>query len=123
MDLFDNITKCNYKPLDSKYSPELREAIQNMIVVDPTKRWGSDQVFTFVYFLEIMVYVLEHGGSNWLYKFNQISEFLDSKHITAWQRRAVSALEKLLFLRASLAAFPISANFFSNLRHSAFHSL
>lgn len=41
MDLFDNITKCNYKPLNQKYSPQLREAIQNMIVVDPTKRWSS----------------------------------------------------------------------------------
>ena len=47
MDLFDNITKCNYKPLDAKYSPELREAIQNMIVVDPTKRWSSDQVLSY----------------------------------------------------------------------------
>ena len=43
MDLFDNITNCKYKPLDSRYSPELREAIQSMIVVDPSKRWNSDQ--------------------------------------------------------------------------------
>lgn len=47
MDLFDNITKCNYRPLDSRYSPQLREAIHNMIVVDPTKRWSSDQVFNY----------------------------------------------------------------------------
>lgn len=47
MDLFDNITKCNYRPLDSRYSPQLREAIHNMIVVDPTKRWGSEQVYTY----------------------------------------------------------------------------
>jgi NIMA (never in mitosis gene a)-related kinase len=44
MDLFDNITKCNYRPLDPRFSPQLREAIRNMIVVDPTKRWSSEQV-------------------------------------------------------------------------------
>ena len=47
MDLFDNITKCNYRPLSSSYSPQLREAIHKMIVVDPTQRWSSDQVFTY----------------------------------------------------------------------------
>jgi serine/threonine protein kinase len=47
MDLFDNITKCNYKPLEAKYSPQLREAIQNMVVVDPTKRWSSEQVYSY----------------------------------------------------------------------------
>lgn len=47
MDLFDNITKCNYKPLEAKYSPQLREAIQNMIVIDPTKRWSSEQVYAY----------------------------------------------------------------------------
>lgn len=45
MDLFDNITKCNYKPISSKYSPQLNQAIKHMIVVDPTKRWSSEQVF------------------------------------------------------------------------------
>lgn len=47
MDLFDNITKCNYRPLDAHYSAQLREAIRSMIVVDPTKRWGSEQVHTY----------------------------------------------------------------------------
>jgi hypothetical protein len=41
MDLFENITNCNYKPIDSKYSPQLKEAIRNMIVVDTTQRWSS----------------------------------------------------------------------------------
>jgi len=45
MDLFDNITKCNYKPISSRYSPELSQALKNMIVVDPSKRWFSEQVF------------------------------------------------------------------------------
>lgn len=45
MDLFDNITKCNYKPISSKYSQDLTQAIKNMIVVDPSKRWSSEQVF------------------------------------------------------------------------------
>jgi NIMA (never in mitosis gene a)-related kinase len=47
MDLFDNITKCNYKPIDSRFSAQLREAIRNMIVVDPTKRWSSEQVYNY----------------------------------------------------------------------------
>jgi NIMA (never in mitosis gene a)-related kinase len=47
MDLFDNITKCNYRALDSRFSPQLREAIRNMIVVDPTKRWSSEQVYNY----------------------------------------------------------------------------
>ena len=47
MDLFDNITKCNYKPIESRFSPQLREAIHKMIVVDPTQRWSSEQVFTY----------------------------------------------------------------------------
>lgn len=45
MDLFDNITKCNYKPISSRYSSDLSQAIKNMIVVDPSKRWSSEQVF------------------------------------------------------------------------------
>jgi len=45
MDLFDNITKCNYKPISSRYSQDLSQAIRNMIVVDPSKRWSSEQVF------------------------------------------------------------------------------
>eukprot|EP00919_Chromeraceae_sp_WS-2016_P067358 GHVR01159168.1.p1 GENE.GHVR01159168.1~~GHVR01159168.1.p1 ORF type:complete len:170 (+),score=12.61 GHVR01159168.1:324-833(+) len=44
MDLFENITKCNYKPISNKYSSELSQAIKNMIVVDPTRRWSSEQV-------------------------------------------------------------------------------
>ena len=47
MDLFDNITKCNYRPIDSRFSPQLREAIKNMIVVDPAKRWSSEQVYNY----------------------------------------------------------------------------
>ncbi len=45
MDLFDNITKCNYKPISSRYSADLSQAIRNMIVVDPSKRWSSEQVY------------------------------------------------------------------------------
>lgn len=45
MDLFDNITKCNYRPISSRYSPDLSQAIRNMIVVDPSRRWSSEQVF------------------------------------------------------------------------------
>lgn len=46
MDLFDNITKCNYKPISSsRYSQDLSQAIRGMIVVDPSKRWSSQQVF------------------------------------------------------------------------------
>ena len=47
MDLFDNITKCNYRPIGQQYSPQLKEAIRSMIVVDPSKRWGSEQVHTY----------------------------------------------------------------------------
>ena len=47
MDLFDNITKCNYRPIDSRFSPQLKEGIRNMIVVDPTKRWSSEQVYNY----------------------------------------------------------------------------
>jgi serine/threonine protein kinase len=45
MDLFENITKCNYKPISSRYSQDLSQAIKNMIVVDPSKRWSSEQVY------------------------------------------------------------------------------
>ena len=44
MDLFENITKCNYKPISARYSPELSQAIKKMIVVDPALRLNSDQV-------------------------------------------------------------------------------
>lgn len=44
MDLFENITKCNYKPISPNYSPELSQAIKKMIVVDPANRLNSDQV-------------------------------------------------------------------------------
>ena len=47
MDLFNNITQCNYKPLERRFSPQLREAISNIIVVDPAKRWSSDKVLSF----------------------------------------------------------------------------
>jgi NIMA (never in mitosis gene a)-related kinase len=38
MDLFNNITKGEFKPISSRYSAQLREVIDEMIVVDPTKR-------------------------------------------------------------------------------------
>jgi NIMA (never in mitosis gene a)-related kinase len=41
MDLFENITKCNYKPISSRYSPELSQVIKKMIVVDPNYRLSS----------------------------------------------------------------------------------
>lgn len=44
MDLFENITKCNYKPISSRYSPELSQVIKKMIVVDPNYRLSSQQV-------------------------------------------------------------------------------
>ena len=53
MDLFDNITKCNYKPISSRYSPELSQVIKKMIVVDPNNRLSSEQV------LEIAEYNLK----------------------------------------------------------------
>lgn len=44
MDLFENITKCNYKPISNRYSPELSQVIKKMIVVDPNYRLSSEQV-------------------------------------------------------------------------------
>jgi NIMA (never in mitosis gene a)-related kinase len=38
MDLFNNITKGEFKPVSSKFSEELRRLIQTMIIVDPQKR-------------------------------------------------------------------------------------
>jgi hypothetical protein len=45
MDLFDNITKCNYKPISSRYSSDLSQVIKNMILTDTNKRWSSEKVF------------------------------------------------------------------------------
>jgi NIMA (never in mitosis gene a)-related kinase len=44
MDLFNNITKGEYKPVSEKYSENLRRMIQNMIVVDPSKRCDIGKV-------------------------------------------------------------------------------
>lgn len=44
MDLFNNITKGEYKPVGMKFSEELRKIIQDMIVVDPQKRCDISQV-------------------------------------------------------------------------------
>ena len=45
MDLFNNITRGEYKPVSSRYSPELAKLISSMIVINPTKRLSSAQVF------------------------------------------------------------------------------
>ncbi len=44
IDLFENITKCNYKPISNRYSPELSQVIKKMVVVDPNYRLNSEQV-------------------------------------------------------------------------------
>lgn len=44
MDLFENITQCNYKPISNQYSPELSQVIRKMIVVNPNNRLSSEQV-------------------------------------------------------------------------------
>jgi serine/threonine protein kinase len=44
MDLFEIITKYNYKPISSRYSPELSKVIREMIIVDPNRRLNADQV-------------------------------------------------------------------------------
>ncbi len=45
MDLFDNITQCNYKPISNKYSKQLASLIKGMIVVNPANRMSSEQVY------------------------------------------------------------------------------
>ena len=44
MDLFNNITKGEYKPISYKYSEELRGIVQEMIVLDPQKRCDTRRV-------------------------------------------------------------------------------
>lgn len=44
MDLFNNITRGEYKPISNRYSPELADLIKRMIVVDPNRRLSSGEV-------------------------------------------------------------------------------
>jgi len=44
MDLFNNITKGEYKPVSNRFSNDLRTTIQDMIVVDPQKRCDTNKV-------------------------------------------------------------------------------
>ena len=44
MDLFNNITKGEYKPVSNRFGNDLRTIIQEMIVVDPQKRCDTNKV-------------------------------------------------------------------------------
>ncbi|CAD8192594.1 unnamed protein product [Paramecium octaurelia] len=44
MDLFNNITKGEFKPVSNRYSQQLRDVIEGMIVVDPQKRLDASTV-------------------------------------------------------------------------------
>jgi serine/threonine protein kinase len=44
MDLFNNITRGEYKPISNRYSSELADLIKRMIVVDPNRRLSSGEV-------------------------------------------------------------------------------
>lgn len=44
MDLFNNITKGEYKPVSTRYSQALRDVIDGMIMVDPNKRLDAPTV-------------------------------------------------------------------------------
>jgi serine/threonine protein kinase len=44
MDLFNNITKGEYKPVSNKFSEDMRNIIQRMIIVDPQKRCDIQNV-------------------------------------------------------------------------------
>lgn len=44
MDLFNNITRGEFKPVSNRYSPELADLIKRMIVVDPNRRLSSAEV-------------------------------------------------------------------------------
>lgn len=44
MDLFNNITKGSFKEISARYSHALRDLINEMIVVDPTKRIDASAV-------------------------------------------------------------------------------
>lgn len=44
MDLFNNITKGEYKPLSDKFSDDLRNIVTEMIVLDPQKRCDGNRV-------------------------------------------------------------------------------
>ena len=45
MDLFNNITKGDFKPISTRYSQELRDLISHMIVLDPSRRADSATVY------------------------------------------------------------------------------
>ncbi len=45
MDLFNNITKGDFKPISTRYSGELRDLINSMVVLDPAKRVDSVSVY------------------------------------------------------------------------------
>ena len=44
MDLFNNITRGEYKPVNQRFSEELRKILQEMIVLDPQKRCDTNYV-------------------------------------------------------------------------------
>ena len=44
MDLFNNITRGDFKPISNRYSPEFADLIKKMIVIDPNARLSSAQV-------------------------------------------------------------------------------
>lgn len=44
MDLFQNITKGEYKRISSRYSEDMQQIVDQMIVLDPTKRIDADFV-------------------------------------------------------------------------------
>lgn len=44
MDLFNNITKGEYKPVSMKFTEQLRTIIHEMIVVDPQRRCDTNRV-------------------------------------------------------------------------------
>ncbi|CAD8202906.1 unnamed protein product [Paramecium pentaurelia] len=44
VDLFNNITKGEFKPVSNRYSQQLRTIIEGMIVVDPLKRLDSNTI-------------------------------------------------------------------------------
>lgn len=44
VDLFNNITKGEFKPVSNRYSQQLRTIIEGMIVVDPLKRLDANTI-------------------------------------------------------------------------------
>lgn len=45
MDLFNNITKGEFESISGRFSEELRILINQMILVDPSKRVDSNYIF------------------------------------------------------------------------------